>query len=157
MAKKTKARTSTKPLSGTRPAKKRTTPATKRATQRTERSKTRRPPKKSTRSPKVPLAPKASDMKRPAPGEPVRIQPPPEFVQGRHDPTLEENAAPPHLDESVREAAMEREQKRPSDVPERRRAAARTAVDANRWVHRQPNERRGNAWQARGHSTMRGR
>ena len=38
-----------------------------------------------------------------------------------------------------------------------RRAVDRAATDANRWVHRQPNERRGNAWQARGHSSMRGR
>jgi hypothetical protein len=109
-------------------------------------------------------------LKRPVPEEPVRIQPPPEFVQGRHDPTLEETAAPPHIDESardeagtrpdidesVREAEMERERQRLRDVPERRRPN-RAAADANRWVHRQPNERRGSAWQARGHSTMRGR
>jgi hypothetical protein len=156
MAKKTKARSTTKPTARTRSPKK---PAPKRAA----RPRARRPEKKRTRSSKVPLAPKPSDMKRPAPGEPVRIQPPPELAQGRHDTTLEETAAPPHTDESAREAAMEheppieREPKPPSDVPERRRAPARTALDANRWVHRRQNQPRGNPWQARGHSTMRGR
>lgn len=163
MAKKIKARSTTKPTARARSTKK---PAPKRAA----RPKARRPPKKRARPPRKPVAPKPSDLKRPVPGEPVRIQPPPEFVQGRHDPTLEEGAAPPRvdktardetearpdIDESAREAEMERERQRLRDVPERRRPN-RAAVNANRWVHRQPNERRGGAWQVRGHSTMRGR
>src|SRR5687767_4620336 len=158
MTKKTKARSTTKPSARSRSPKK---PAPK----RTARPKSRRTEKKRTCSLKV-RRPNPSDLKRPVPGEPVRIQPPPEFVHGRHDETLEETAAPPHIDEpardeaaarpetdeSAREAAMERERQRLRDVPERRRPD-RAAVDANRWVHRQPNERRGSAWQARGHST----
>jgi hypothetical protein len=156
MPKKTKARSSTKPTPRTRKPTPRTRPAKKRATQRTERPKTRRPPKKRTRSPKVQLAPKPSDMKRPVPGEPVRIQPPPGLVRGRHDPSLEKTAAP-RIGESARGSTGDDERRQTREVPERRRAVDRAASDANRWVHRQPNERRGNAWQARGHSTMRGR
>jgi len=150
MAKKTKSRSTTKPTARTRAPK-------KRAPQRASGPRARRPEKKRTRPPGKPLAANPSDLKRPAPAEPVRIQPPPEFVQGRHDSTLEETAAPPHIDESAREAAMDNERRNLRDVPERRRAVDRAAIDANRWVHRQPNERRGNAWQARGHSTLRGR
>jgi hypothetical protein len=115
------------------------------------------------------MAPKPSDLVRPAPDEPVRIQPPPGFVHAPHDSSAEEHAAPPRVNEPVleaepareaevaREAETAREHHRPDVDPERRRVADRSGFDANRWVRQRLNLPRGGGWQSRGHTSMRGR
>jgi hypothetical protein len=155
MAKKTKADSKSKPA--------KRGPSQKKRPKSASRTTARRPPRKTSSpkkgsSQKKTVAPNPSDKVRPVPEEPVRIQPPPEFVQGRHDPSLEENAAPPHVEETARENAMAAERQRLRKTPERRRPGDRFALDANRWVRQRANEPRGGGqWRTHGHSSVRGR
>jgi hypothetical protein len=103
------------------------------------------------------MPPNPSDLERPAPNEPVRIQPPvPNFARGSRPADRDEEAEPPGVDEAARAAEMERERRRLRKDPERRRAGDRPTYDVNRWVHQRANQPRGGRWQTHGH-TMRGR
>jgi hypothetical protein len=102
------------------------------------------------------VPPNPSDLERPAPNEPVRIQPPaPKFAKGSR-PTERDGTKPASGDESARTAEMERERRRLRNDPERRRAGERPSPDVNRWVHQRANKPRAGLWQTHGHS-MRGR
>jgi hypothetical protein len=106
--------------------------------------------------PAKPVAPNPSDLKRPAPNEPVRIQPPvPSFARNPARADRDEETEP-NVDADAREAEMDRERSRLRNDPERRRAGDRS-YDVNRWVHQRANQPRGGRWQMHGHSTMRGR
>ncbi|HEX6763935.1 MAG TPA: hypothetical protein VF103_00625 [Polyangiaceae bacterium] len=106
---------------------------------------------------------------RPAPNEPVRIQPPPELARSE-DLEAETHTAPPASsavardigteregNESARDREMAGERNRLRNDPERRRQGDRSALEVNRWVRQRSNAPRGGRWQTHGHSSVRGR
>jgi hypothetical protein len=100
------------------------------------------------------MAPNPSDLERPAPNEPVRIQPPvPQFARGSRPSDRNDETAPPDVDDAARAAEMERERARLRNDPDRRRAAVRASYDANRWVHQRANQQRGGRFQMHSQTT----
>jgi hypothetical protein len=140
-------------------------------------------PSRSSKKPKIPRSPRADDLVRPAPNEPVRIQPPPELARSE-DLEAETHAAPPTgraasrdveterkgTSDSARDVETERgesesasdretarERNRVRNDPERRPQGDRSAFEVNRWVRQRSNAPRGGRWQAHGHPSVRGR
>ena len=106
------------------------------------------------KSPRPGRSPNPSDLERPAPNEPVRIQPPaPRFAKrrdsSRNDAAREEDAAP--------RTVVDHDGDRVQNGVERRRDVERRALDANRWVHPRANLPRGGSFPVHSHPSVRGR
>ena len=100
------------------------------------------------------MAPNPSDLERPAPNEPVRIQPPvPEFASGSRPTDRDEETAPPKVEDAARAAETERARQKLRNDPDHKRAVVRASYDANRWVHQRANQQRGGRFQLHSHTT----